>query len=251
MSKKEMSAEERKAWGEKMRQARLAKANKKEDIIDNNDLDRMQQQIQELQEQLNLRQQPTPIAPVASKQVVTKITFDPKAYPDPRDRLSKEDKLARIAFPLNYELNWKVEPITWEEDGIKVRTPRFILELLGKVFDEETNEPKKVLDPVTKEWKEQRYVLKKGMFFEDGDSFLAVANQMGIEVPDDMTKEFFDEMRYIVIRDWLFENFFPPKRMNNTNRQQTVINNRLVEVFETSVDINQSQPDIPFADMRS
>lgn len=246
MPKKNMSPEERKAWGEKMKQARQAKANKKEDIIDNtDDLNLLKQQIQELQARLNLPQQP---APISTKQVITKVTFDPAAYPDPRERLAAEEKLARIAFPLNYELNWKVEPITYEEDGLKVRAPRFVLELLGKVYDEDTNEPKKILDPVTKEWKEQRYVLKKGMFFEDGDSFIAVANQMGIEVPEEASKDFFNEMRYIVFRDWLFENFFPPKRMPTSAKTETVINNRLVEVFETSAVLDEPQPD--FASLR-
>jgi hypothetical protein len=248
MPKKDMTPEERKAWGEKMKQARLEKANKKEDIIDTNDLDVLKQQIAELQQKLNLPQSPAPIA--STKQVITKVTFDPKAYPDPRERLSAEEKLARIAFPLNYELSWKVEPITYEEDGLKVRAPRFVLDLLGKVFDEETNEPLRKQDPVSKEWVEQRYRLKRAMFFEDLDSFIAVANQMGVEVPESIQKDFADEMRYIVMRDWLFENFFPPKRLQNTSKTETVINNRLVEVFETSSDVEQPQPDIPFASLR-
>lgn len=248
MPKKKWTPEERQDFADKMKAAKEAKQNKHEEIVHNDDIDLLKAQIKELQERLHLPQAPSPIA--STKQVITKVTFDPAAYPDPRERLSQEEKLARIAFPLNYGLSWKVEPITYEEDGLKVRAPRFTLDLLGKVFDEETNEPVKKQDPATKQWSEQRYVLKRGMFFEDVDSFIAVANQMGIEVPENILKDFTDEMRYLILRDWLFENFFPPKRIQNSERTETVINNRLVEVYETSAELDAPQPEMPFASLR-
>lgn len=249
MPRPKKGSPEAKAWAEKMRNARQNKINKVDDIVQNDDLDVLKAQIKELQDKLNLPQSPQPIQ--STKQVITKYSFDPKNYPDPRDELSAEPKLARIAFPLNYELNWEVQKVDYEEDGIKVRAPRFLLELLGKVIDEETNDFVKKYDPTTKTWKEQRYVLKRGMFFEDPDSFITVANQMGIDVPEYIQTEFLDAMRYIVMRDWLLENFFPPKSLQNSSRKEVVIGNRLVEVFEISSDFDAPQPTLPFSQMNA
>jgi hypothetical protein len=248
MPRPKKGSAEAKAWGEKMKQARENK-NPKETIEQNDDIQVLKRRIEEL-ENKQFFNQPPPQAPqgvVSTKQVITKYSFDPKVYPDPREKLSAEEKLRRFAFEENYELDWKVQKVDYEEDGMKVRAPRFVLELWGKVIDEETNEIAKKYDPATKEWKEQRYVLKRGMFFEDPDSFIAVANQMGIEIPEFLQKPFLDEMRYIVMRDWLFENFFPPQNLQDKmSKKEVVINNRLVELFEINSDFESPQPVMPF-----
>lgn len=250
MPRAKKGSPEAKAWAEKMRIARQNK-NSKEDIIQNDDIDVLKKQIEELRGMLQHGQLPVPQAPVMSstKQVITKYSFDPKVYPDPREKLAQEDKLARFAFKENYDLRWEVQKVDYEEDGQKVRAPRFVLELLGKVIDDDTNEVKKTYDPATKEWREQRYVIKRGMFFEDPDSFIAVANMIGLDVPEYLEKTFLDEMRYIVVRDWLFENFFPPKSsQDKMSKKEVVIGNRLVELFE----INSPTPEnMPFDQLNS
>ena len=247
---KQMSAEERKAWGEKMKIARAAKKqnqvthDQKETIDQNDDIQILKRRIEEL-EQKQFFNQPAPVT--STKQVITKYSWDPKLYADPREKLSNEEKLRRFAFKENYDLNWEVQKVDYEEDGMKVRAPRFLLELLGKMIDEDTNEIAKTFDPATKTWKEKRYVLKRGMFFEDPDSFITVANQMGIAVPEYLETPFLNEMRYIVMRDWLFENFFPPKTLQDKmQKTETVIDNRLVEVFEINSDVNNPTPRMPF-----
>lgn len=249
MPRPKKGSPEAKAWGEQMkakRQAKQTASEPKEDIIHNDDLDVLKAQIKELQDKLFFATPPPVQAPgvTSTKQVVTKYSFDPKMYPDPRQRLAKEDKLKRFAFDENYELNWEVQKVDYEEDGLKVRAPRFLLELVGKVIDEETNEIAKKYDPITRQWKEQRYVLKKLMMFEDPDSFIAVANDMGIEVPEFLEKPFLDEMRYMVMRDWLLENFLPPKKTAQPTQKDTVINNRLVTVTEVAVGYGEPTPEL-------
>jgi hypothetical protein len=250
MPKKDMTPEERKAWGAKMKAAREAKKqaaqthDDKETIDHNDDLQVLKRRIEELEQRQFFTQPPT-----STKRIITKYSFDPKAYPDPRERLILEDRLKRFAFAENYELNWEVQKIDYEEDGDKVRAPRFLLELLVKMVDPETNEIARTQDPKTGEWKEQRYVRRRGMFFEDPDSFIAAANQMNIDVPEFLEKDFLDEMRYLVMRDWLFEYFFPPNNLRDkTERKELVIDNRLVEVFEISSDVNNPTPKMPFKD---
>jgi hypothetical protein len=70
--------------------------------------------------------------------------------------------------------------------------------------------------------------------FEDPDSAIWVADQMGIEVPETMQKDFLDEMRYIRCRNWLFEVFWPSPMKKPEGLREEVIGNRLVPVIDLS-----------------
>lgn len=186
---------------------------------DTNDVEKLWAYIKELEQKAFFPQAQQPVAPVRA---ITKYSVAAGDYPDPRQRLFAEQRLILKNFvPQWWALEWKVDKVFYDKDGVKYTEPRFTLEL-WHIMENEAGEPS-----------DKRYKVCSGMFFEDPDSFMTVAEEKGLEVPPSLQKEFMDEMRYMIIRDWLFECFYPPKpTTQQTNRTETVIGNRLVEVVE-------------------
>jgi hypothetical protein len=258
MARKEKTPAEKKAWGQKMKAAREAKA-KLDTVLSAEaagainpeshvpemttpsepSVAELMKRIQEL-EQRQFFQQPIPQqsqgAQVTSQGVVGTTTKydDPKSYPDPRDRLFGEPKLTIQGFTRDWwDLVWTVTAFRYQtKDGLWFSEPKFDLELIRIVADDEGMPSSK------------RYVLHKLTLFEDPDAAMQVANQYGVEVPDHLEKSFLDEMRYLRVRDWVLESFYPPKpTQERMNKTETVIGNRLVEVFEA----NSATPvEVPF-----
>jgi hypothetical protein len=153
-------------------------------------------------------------------------------YPDPRKRLTHEDKLARFAFPMNYELEWETGITSYETiDGIRQKEPKFTLKLNRIILDEDTGEDTN-----------RRYTICQAIFFEDPEAAIQVALEKGLEVDESNEKVFLDEMRYLRMRDWLFEAFYPPKPQQKINKHETVIDNRIVEVFEINSENSEKLP---------
>jgi len=245
MTNKKWTDEERAEFGKKMKAAREARKVQKnvpqaveeeivEDNIDQNDISVLLKRIKEL-EQRNFIPQVTP----TSKTVVTKFSFNPTDYPDPRDRLFDESRLKLKGFNKDWwDLGWEIQKVTYEEDGIKLAAPRFLLELHRVIEDENTGEPSR-----------KKYLRKRGNFFEDADAFLAIAEQNGVAIPETFHKGFMDEMRYMSLRDWLLDFFYPNKALSDKIiKTETVIDNRLVEVTEMNSDINNPTPKMTFRD---
>lgn len=162
-----------------------------------------------------------------------KYIIDPANYPDPRERLGKESRLARFAFDLNYDLNFKVETQQYDtKDGVSVREPKFTIELNRIVLDEDTGEPTN-----------KRYTVARMIFHEDPQAALVVARDAGVDVNSMDQSTFLNEMRYLRMRDWLLEAFYPPKAVPNGNKKEVVIGNRLVEIYEVS---SENPSKIPF-----
>lgn len=168
-----------------------------------------------------------------------KYKLDPKHYPNPSDRLAKEPRLQRFAFGMNYELDWQVSVSQYKTlDGINTKEPKFTIELHRIVMDEDTGEPTK-----------RRYTICRAVFHEDPDSALLVARDNGFDVKDYEEKVFLDEMRYLRIRDWLLEAFYPPRpSMEKKNKKEVVINGKLVEMFEINSEQSES---IPFSELKN
>lgn len=154
-------------------------------------------------------------------------------YPDPRDRLSIEPKLARFAFQINFELIFTVNESVYETiDGIRTKEPKFQLDLIKIVMDEETGDPTN-----------GRYFWKRLIMHEDPDAALVIARDNGIEVQAENEPDFLNEMRYLRMRDWLLEIFYPSKNnQTQKNRRETVINGQLVEFFEVSSETSAAMP---------
>ena len=193
----------------------------------------MKAQIEELKKMVFQSQKPatealqSPQAQITSQGIIgtfNKYNTDPNYYPDYSERLAAEPRLARFAFGENWELEQSVSLSSYTTiDNRRISEPKFTIQLIGKVFDENGEDTG------------QRYVRKQMIWHEDPDSALAVAKENGLKVEDYQEKEFLDEMRYIRVRDWLLENWYPPTNTNKKSQtRQQVIGNQVVDVYEAS-----------------
>lgn len=246
MPKKEMTPEEKKAFGAKMKAAREAKKiatpSPASDEVKNPDITELLRQVQELKARLDEKplQQEAPQVNNRGKLIGTfeKYTVDPDYYPNPAARLSQEPRLSRFAFPINYELDYNVMTTSYETiDGIRTKEPRFNLTLSRVVMDEDTGEPTN-----------QRYIVRRLSFHEDPDAAIEIAREQGIKVESTNERDFLNEMRYLRMRDWLLEVFYPPKSTAVKNKKDVVVGNQLVEMYEISSE--KAEP-IPFNELRN
>lgn len=238
MPKKEMTPEEKKAFGAKMKAARAAKKQVTENVGDTA-IDELRRQVEELKQQLT--QNPRETAQVSSTGklvgTVERYVVDPNYYPDPRERLAKEARLQRFAFPLNYELNWEIMPTRYQTiDGVWMREPRFVLTLLRILMDEDTGEATN-----------QRAVVSRLTFHEDPDAAVAIAQEQGLNVEQfGGERVFLDEMRYLRAKDWLLECFYAAKPTTHRQLTEKVIGNKLVQIIEIASESSQT---IPFSQL--
>jgi hypothetical protein len=229
---------------EKFAQAARDRAAKKKEAIkeeiqkdavanpDPNDVSALLRRIEELEQNRPQLFQPAPVNQYRSRNIV-KFSTNAKDYPDPRPRLFEEERLKMKNFtPIWWALEYKVGKVEYDRDGDHFVEPRFEIEL-WHVMENEEGEPSN-----------KRYKVCTGIFFEDPDFFIQVANLKEIDIPEEVQKEFMDEMRYLVIRDWVLECFYPPKpSTKGSNRTEDVIGNRVVEVIE----VNSVEPVNAFA----
>lgn len=210
-------------------------------------LDELRKQVEELKQALALNsaflqgQQSTSGPQVARGRVVGTVerySTNLADYPDPRDRLSKEERLARIAFPLNYELGWEVSETRYEtRDGVSQKEPKFQL-TLNRIVMGEDGEPTN-----------GRYGICKMIFFEDPSTAMTMAHEAGLQVDDSNELAFLNEMRYLRMRDWLFECFWPKGNVGSvSNKKEMVIGGKSVDYFEVNSENNAS---IPFDQLKS
>lgn len=229
--------EERKAASERAKAAIKAAQQTPPVMEANAEVEELRKQIEELKILTNAALikpgNPQGGAQLGMVGTITKFTVDPKSYPDPRERLSDEPRLKRYAFRDNFDLEWDVSSISYQtKDGLNIREPKFSLNLIGRVFDEDTGEPTS-----------QRFTVCKSIFFEDPQAAIAIANENGLPVDEDNEKWFLDEMRYLRMRDWLMEAFYPPKPVQpKQNKREVVIGNKLVETWEINSEDSETMP---------
>lgn len=248
MPKTDWTDEEKQAFAEKMKASREAKKQapvvdeRTQTTVSNEDYNSLKAQVEELKALLQNNQAQAPQgAQVTSNGLIGtlhKFNTDPKYYPNPTERLAKEPRLARFAFGENWELDFSIKDAAYTTlDNRRIVEPQFTIQLIGIVFDEDGNKTP------------GRYVRKQMVFFEDPDAALAIARENGLDVEAMGEKEFLDEMRYLRVRDWLLENFYPPTNTNKKqNKKQMVINNQVVEYYEVSSVDGSS---MPFSDLSS
>jgi len=230
MPKKKMTEAEKKAFGKRMAEARAAKAVAKEIketppvVTPESDIERQVKELMANQKHLEMllaqkNQEVPQHTPGGMVGTFEKYITDPDYYPSPIERLAKEDRLKSFAFEENFELTWKVTRMVPYEriDGIRETQPKFFIELIRKHRDEDTGEIS-----------DKRYKVCDGTFFEDPESAVVVAKDHGVDVESMDERKFLNEMRYLRIRDWLFDAFFPPRAQGNKNEKEEVIGNRLV-----------------------
>lgn len=264
MPKKEWTPEERKAFADKMRNARRAKnvtvggpvednvveappaaepakvpeEDVEDHIQDELGLDELKRQMKEIQETnallkaalLGGAQQPKNTIGVGKDNKLTgeveKYLLDPVNYPDPTPRLRKEPRLQPLAFDYNYELEYSVATSSYEtKTGINMIEPKFHVTLNRIVLDDQGEQTPK------------RYIARKLVFHEDPQAALVIARENGIEVDKTDEQRFLNEMRYLRVRDWLFDIFWPKPASEKDKIREEVIGGTLVQVFtKSSVD---------------
>lgn len=244
MPRPKKGSPEAKAWAAKMKASREAKKTEipktepKEDIQTDVNVQELLRRIEELEANKRESEKQTPeVTAQGMVGVFTKYITDPANYPDPTERLAQEPRLARFAFPENYELNFHVETSSYEtKTGINTEEPRFHLDLIGKVFDDAGVATNK------------RYIMRRLVFHEDPQAALVIARDNNMEVDKSDERTFLNEMRYLRMRDWIMDFFFPKPATSTGSKREEVIGNQLVEVYEISSE--QSQ-EIPFNDLRN
>lgn len=233
---------EAKAWAAKMRQARKkALPSPEPEEVDIPALQDLIKQVNELKAQMAQQGAQRGEGVVSTPQVnfrgglvgtYEKYIVDPAYYPNPIERLSQEARLQQFAFPMNYELDFQVSTTQYEtKDGVHIKEPRFVVELRRIVRDEETGEPTG-----------GRYIIRRLTFHEDPDAAMTIAREQGLEVDSTNERHFLNEMRYLRMRDWLLETFFPTKPKKVQNKKEMVVGNRLVEYFEVSSTDSEVMP---------
>lgn len=155
---------------------------------------------------------------------VEKYLMDPDNYPDPTARLAAEPKLvSSLNFPFNYELQYKygTSPYTTQA-GVHMIEPKFMVQLNKIVINDQGEQTDK------------RYVVKRLIFHEDPQAALVIARDNSISVDKSDEKTFLDEMRYLRVRDWLFDIFWPKPANPEEQITEEVIGGSIVQVFTKS-----------------
>ena len=239
MPKKDWTPEERAAFGAKMKAARTKKETaepilepkKDEDILSSEDIQALVRRVKELESNFArsaaktdyYQEKPRVDRAGALIGSFEKYIVDPAQYPDPTERLAHEPKLARFAFDINYELKFAVSTVQYQtQDGVNTREPRFTLELINIHIDPETGEPTN-----------KRHIIRTCILHEDPQAAIEIARQQNITVGDD-EKAFLDEMRYLRMRDWLIEAFYPKPAQASNKAKEEVIGNQVVRVYEVN-----------------
>jgi len=239
MPRPKRGSPEAKAWGVQMREARRAKQILAAPSIpsdqDESDLIKQIKELKDNQELLKAAllhsgPQVTDRGVIGTRE---KYRLDPDLYPDPRERLAEQEQFKRLAFSENWELDWAISPTRYQTvDGIWQTEPRFTLKLIKIIFDDKTYEKTN-----------RRYVARQLIMHEDPEAAVVIAREQGLPVDEKNELNFLNEMRFIRMRDWLIETFFPPPTPINQNKRQVVIDNQLVELYEIT---SESKESIPF-----
>jgi hypothetical protein len=154
---------------------------------------------------------------------VDKYVVDPANYPDPTPRLKAEPRLNAVNFLYNYELDYEVSISSYEtKTGINMREPKFTIQLNRIVLNDQGEQTQK------------RYIARRLIFHEDPQAALVVARENNLAVDENNQKEFLDEMRYLRVKDWLFDVFWPKPAKAKDGLREEVIGGTIVQVFTKS-----------------
>lgn len=179
---------------------------------------------------------------------VEKYLVDPANYPDPTPRLSKEPRLAPLAFNFNYELMYKVEVSSYEtKTGINMKEPKFLITLLKAVIDDQGNKVQ-ILNPTNGKMQDKYYIARNLVFHEDPQAAIVIARENGLEIDKTNEKAFLDEMRYLRVRDWLFDIFWPKPVQPGSQIREEVIGGTIVQVFTKN---SEESSDVDFSKLKN
>lgn len=250
MPKKNWTPEERSAFGDKMRAIRDAKKKIPQEAP-SVDLDSLQRQLNEVMEtnallkaailggqmvQGQVNQTSQSVAVGRTGQLlgeVDKYLVDPDNYPDPTKRLSEEQRLQSIAFNHNYELEYQFSIRSYEtKTGVNMREPEFLITLLRVVLDDQGNR----VQVANKDGglDDKFYIARRMVFHEDPQAALVIARDNNVMIERDDERVFLNEMRYLRVRDWLFDFFWPKTSQSKENIREEAVGGTIVQVYTKS-----------------
>ena len=155
---------------------------------------------------------------------VEKYLVDPALYPDPLERLRKEPRLAPLAFDYNYDMLYKVEVSSYQtQAGVYMKEPKFTVTLRRIILDDQGNQT------------DRGYHVQNFVFHVDPQTAMILARENGIEIDQSDERVFLNEMRYLRVKDWLFNCFWPKKEApSDSGLKEEVIGGQLVQVYTRS-----------------
>lgn len=206
------------------------------------DVSQLTKMVLELQEQLKssqalteaFRQGQASAQPQSQQSRISRTLFseDLSVYESPVPRLLKEPRLQRIAFEHNYDVDYTVvmTKSIEKKDGTLERQPQFNVELQGVVFDDNG-------EPTNK-----RFIARKMVFFEDPDTAINIAEKNGLSMDNFPSEiDFLNQMRYLRVRDWVFDFFWPPVNQGNkSDIKDEVIGGQVVRTFQKSTGVDET-----------
>lgn len=223
-----------------------------EEIQSDQNIDDLKRQIEEMKQNMAFMQSMFATQPQQLNRngrllgEFEKYTVNPANYEDPTKRLAKEPRLAPLAFEFNYELDYRMDVTSYEtKTGENVKEPRFHVTLYRVVLDDQGNRVQ-----INKDGKLQDkfYIARKLIFHEDPSAAMAIARENGIEVNNENERDFLNEMRYLRVRDWLFDIFWPKPSQEIQNMGEEVIGGQVVQVFTRN---SEESGSIPFDQMNT
>lgn len=164
---------------------------------------------------------------------VDKYLVDPENYPDPTPRLCQEPRLQTIAFNHNYELDYSFSIRSYEtKTGINMREPEFLVTLLRVVLDDQGNRDRVI--GKDGQPRDKFYIARRMVFHEDPQAALVIARDNNIDLDRNDEKVFLNEMRYLRIRDWLYDYLWPKAAQQKEGIVEESVGGTLVQVFTKS-----------------
>lgn len=172
---------------------------------------------------------------------IDKYLIDPARYPDPTKRLAAEPRLKSIAFDYNYDLEYEFKVSSYEtKTGVNMREPEFTIRLLRRDLDDQGVQ-KQIRDK-DGNLKDKFYIARRLVFHEDPQAALVIARENNQLVDQEDEKTFLDEMRYLRVRDWLFDYLWPKGTDEASQILEESVGGTIVQVY-TKSSVEPSQVD--------
>lgn len=250
MTKKIWTKEEKQAFADKMKKAKLQKVNsnltKQADKQTDTDetLSKHDQLLEVLIKMVDTLQknQSTPIItpsnPIHNRQnsninisstgdiqgIINKYPIDKDFYPNPVNELLDyaEKAMPAIAIRVTHDILWDVVAHPYQTaNNIWYNEPWHIIQIDKRLFDDQ-GEPlrdKDSGDEIVIRW-------RVGYFFEDEIMVKQAANKQGLKDYD--SDNLANEIRLLRMKRWLKDIFYPPKPKPTHSDRQVVVNGQVV-----------------------
>lgn len=249
---KDMTPEERKEWGQKMKEARAKKKEDKPDTVSKQDFDKQQEQIAELTAKLQELSSATSHAPQAVEErahahlgtqgiqgVVVKYPTDKSFYPDPTDELYDLPELKKKAMRENFSLTFDVTEQVYENKGVTYSEPKFVLELWRFPNESEKAQIAKQMQKdgdgtKSLDLEEVKIHLGTCVVHEDKTTAISMAGKLGIDYGDE--RDLLNKIRVQRFKQWLITNPMLVGQLPATKaktKKEMVIGNTVLQVEDS------------------